>query len=126
MNDDHGDDDVHIDRFENLLLDWSRTVAIFFIVGIALYNFTPQGKYLSIGAFLISILVIVTMLIDYVYRRNILIKTGHDVRFALDVLAIGMLFGLVLVIIMVYWVIILPPPQENYDHMIHAPHLHIT
>ena len=124
MDGDHGDEDGHIDRFETLLLDWSRTVAIFFIVGIALYNFTPQGKYFAIMAFIISIIMIATMLVDYFQRRYILMKHGHSVRLALDILAMGMLLALALVIMMTYHIIILPPPKEDFDHLIHAAHLH--
>lgn len=99
-----------IDKFENLLLDWMRTVAIFFIVAIALYHFTPYGKIFTILMFLISILVMVTMIVDYMYRRNQLYQES-EVRLSLDILVMAMILALALVVIMTCYVIVLPSPK---------------
>ena len=99
-----------LDKFENLLLDWMRTVAIFFIVAIALYHFTPYGKIFTILMFMISIIVMITMIVDYMYRREQL-EDESDVRLSLDVLVAAMLLALALVVIMTVTVIVLPRPK---------------
>ena len=43
MSDDNNEK-AELERFEDVLLDWIRTVIIFFIAGLALYHFTIDGK----------------------------------------------------------------------------------
>ena len=80
-----------VDRFENLLLDWIRTVAIFLVVGIALYHFTSYGKVFALTSFLITIVLVTTLIVDYILRRQEITSKGHEVRLALDILAASMM-----------------------------------
>lgn len=102
------DEEREMERFEDLLLDWMRTVTIFFIAGIALYHFTSLGKPYSIIAFLLSIVLVVTMIVDYILRRNELTAKGHKIKFTLDILVAVMMIGLALIILITYEVIIEP------------------
>ena len=94
------------ERFEDLLLDWMRTVTIFFIAGIALYHFTNFGKPYTIIAFSLSFILVVTMIVDYILRRNKLTAKGHDVRLALDIMIAVAIIGAAL-ILWITWEIII-------------------
>jgi uncharacterized membrane protein YidH (DUF202 family) len=97
-----------IEKFEALLLDWMRTVTIFFIAGIALYHFTIDGKPYAVIAFLITILMVTTLIVDYILRRNEITSKGHEVRLPVDILVISMVLGLVLILWVTFDVIRLP------------------
>ena len=110
--------------FETLLLDWIRTVSLFFIVGIALYHFTEYGKYLAFIAFLISGVMIMALIIDYIRtRKDLRSNQGIETRFSLDVLMASMIGGLALLIIIMYIVATSPPPKGEYVPIVE--HLHI-
>lgn len=104
--------DREIERFEDLLLDWMRTVTIFFIAGIALYHFTDLGKPYSIIAFLLTLVLVGTMIIDYILRRNELTAKGVDIKLTLDVLVAVMMIGFALIAWITYEVIN-EPYQDN-------------
>ena len=106
-------DNDEIEKFENLLLDWVRTVTIFFIAGIALYHFTIDGKPYAIIAFLITIIMVTTLIVDYLIRRNELTSKGHEIRLPLDILVITMILGLVLILYVTFDVIFLPYNNTN-------------
>ena len=97
-----------MERFEDLLLDWMRTVTIFFIAGIALYHFTIDGKPYAIIAFLLTIVMVTTLIVDYILRRNELTSKGHEVRLPVDILVVTMIIGLVLILWVTYDIIVLP------------------
>ncbi len=101
-------DNDETEKFENLLLDWVRTVTIFFIAGLALYHFTIDGKPYAIIAFLITIIMVTTLIVDYLIRRNELTSKGHKVRLPLDILVVTMILGLVLILWVTFDVIYLP------------------
>lgn len=105
-------DEIVSQRFEDLLLDWMRTVTIFFIAGIALYHFTSLGKPYAIIAFILSIILVTTMIIDYILRRNELTSKGIEIKFTLDVMIAVMMIGLAL-IISITWEVIIEPYPDN-------------
>ena len=110
--------DGELERFEDLLLDWMRTVTIFFIAGIALYHFTKFGKPYAIIAFSLSFVLIITMIVDYILRRNELTAKGYDIRLPLDITVAVSMIGAALVL-WILWEIIVEPykniPTVNYD-----------
>ena len=100
------------ERFEDLLLNWMRTVTIFFIAGIALYHFTNFGKVYSIVAFSLSFVLVVTMIVDYILRRNEFTSKGNEVRLPLDIMISVMMIGAAL-ILFVLWEVIIEPYPDN-------------
>jgi len=100
------------ERFEDLLLDWMRTVTIFFIAGIALYHFTKFGKPYSIIAFSLSFVLVITMIIDYILRRNELTAKGYKIRLPLDIMVSVMMVGAAL-ILWILWEVIIEPYTDN-------------
>lgn len=96
------------EKFEDLLLNWIRTVTIFFIAGIALYHFTDLGKPYSIIAFGLALILIVTMIVDYILRRNDLTKKGYEIRLPLDIMVAVMIVSAALVLWIIGEVIIEP------------------
>ena len=101
------------ERFEDLLLNWVRTVTIFFIAGIALYHFTSFGKQYAIIAFVLSLILIVTMIVDYILRRNEHTSKGFTVRLPLDIIVAAMIIGAGLIIAITWEVIIEPAPISD-------------
>ena len=105
--------DAAIDQnaiFENAVLDWIRTITVFFITSIALYNFTPHGKPFSIISLLITIILVTSLIVDYIIRRKEITSKGGSVRFSLDVLIATMMIALALIIWMLWVVVINPAP----------------
>lgn len=94
--------DEDLVQFENAFLDWISTVGIFFILGLALYSFTRQGRTWSILFFIVSGILAGTAVWDFYQRRQNFIKNDVDFRFALDVLVWSLIFFVVIDI----WVII--------------------
>ena len=101
-----------LERYEEVLLDWMRTATIFFIAGIALYHFTSLGKPYSIIAFSLSIVLMITMIIDSISRRNDLAKKGITPRLALDII-IGVMVLAVLLVIWITYEVIIEPDRNN-------------
>ncbi len=89
------------DRIENNLLAWIRTVTIFFIAGIALQHYTDSGKYYSIISFLILVVLLTTLLLDYINQRSELISKGYKIRLSLDVMASAMM----VLLFVVFWIL---------------------
>ncbi len=89
-----------------------RTVTIFFIAGIALYHFTKFGKSYAIIAFSLSLVLVVTMIVDYILRRNELTAKGHDVRLALDIMIAVAIIG-ALLILLITWEVIVEPYKNS-------------
>lgn len=100
-----------LELYEELLLDWMRTATIFFIAGIALYHFTTKGKPYTLIAFGLSIILIVTMIIDSITRRKELKQSGLHPRLALDVIIGVMIIALGLVLWIAYEVMV--EPSQN-------------
>jgi hypothetical protein len=96
------------DRFEDLLLSWIRTVTIFFIAGVALYHFTNFGKSYAIISFMLSLVLTVTMVVDYIVRRNELTSKGYTVRLPLDIM-ISVMIVTVALILWIIWEVITEP-----------------
>jgi hypothetical protein len=112
------DPNNEINQFEEIVLDWFRTATIFFIAGIALYHFTKLGKPYTIIAFLLTIVLMVTMIVDYLDRRSELVSKGHHIRLSLDILIATMMVGLALVLWITWEVIVEPYPDNpsiDYD-----------
>ena len=107
-NNNNNNDTAELERFEDLLLDWMRTVTIFFIAGIALYHFTKFGKPYAVIAFFLTIILIVTMIVDYLTRRNEITAKGHQVKLPLDIMIGVMMVGVAL-IIWITWEVIIEP-----------------
>lgn len=101
-------DPNELEKFESLLLDWVRVVLIFFIAGIALYHFTIDGKNYALMAFLITIIMVTTLIVDYILQRNELTNKGHKIRLSLDIIIISMILGLALILWITYDIITLP------------------
>lgn len=101
-NNNSNDDDI---VFENLMLAWIRTITIFLVAGIALYHFTHFGKPFALIFFLITIVLVTTLIVDYIFRRREIVRQGHDVRLALDIIAASMMIALATIIWMVWTVI---------------------
>ena len=101
-------DEAEMERFEDLLLDWMRTVTIFFIAGLALYHFTIDGKRYAIIAFTLTIFMVATMIIDYFLRRRELTNRDIPIKASLDIMVSIMIIGLALVAWVTYDVIVLP------------------
>lgn len=100
------DDELELEKFENLMLNWSRTATIFLLSGIALYHFTSLGKQYSIIAFLLTIILIGTMVIDYVARRNELTSKGIDIRISLDIIVAVMIIAIALILSIIWEIIV--------------------
>ncbi len=104
--------DDEINQFEEIVLDWFRTATIFFIAGIALYHFTNFGKPYTVIAFMLTIVLMITMIVDYLDRRSTLVAKGHSIRMSLDVLIATMMVALALVL----WItreVIIEPYKDN-------------
>ena len=97
-----------LEKFEALLLDWVRAVLIFFIAGIALYHFTIDGKNYALMAFFITIIMVTTLIVDFILSRNELTSKGHKIRLSLDMIIVSMILGLALVLWISYDIIVLP------------------
>lgn len=96
------------ERLEDLLLSWIRTVSIFFIAGITLYHFTNFGKQYAIISFLLSVVLIVTMIVDYFIRRNELTSKGFQVRLPVDIM-VSVMIILAALIMSIIWEVIIEP-----------------
>lgn len=103
-----------VDEFEEIVLDWFRTATIFFIAGIALYHFTNFGKSYTIIAFMLTLILMMTVVVDYILRRNELTSNGHSVRLSLDVLISTMIVGIAL-IVWITWEVIIEPYKNSND-----------
>ncbi len=108
MSDNNNDKNHELERFEDLLLDWIRTVIIFFIAGLALYHFTIDGRPYAIIAFLLTIIMVTTLIVDYIIRRKEITSKGHDIRLSIDILVVTMIIGLALILWVTYDIIRLP------------------
>ena len=100
------------ERFEDLLLDWVRTVTIFFIAGITLYHFTAYGKPYAVISFLLTIVLVTTMIVDYLFRRQEHIEKGYNIRLSLDIIVATMMIGLAL-IVWITFEVITEPYKDN-------------
>ena len=109
-------DQKDIERFEDLLLDWMRTVLIFFIAGIALYHFTDLGKSYTIISFGLSLVLVITMIVDYLLRRNELTSRGIDIRLPLDIMIVIMIIAAVLITWISWEVIVEPYYSSNVPY----------
>ncbi len=87
---------------ESNFLDWVASIGVFLIVGIALFNFTKNGKLFSIITYLIALFLIIVLLIDYYIERKEHIKNGDIIRPAIDLLAVGMIATCLLVTWIIY------------------------
>ena len=85
---------------DDLLMDYVRVAGIFFVAGIALFNFTNMGKMFSIFSLLIAFVLVVAAVIDYYVERNRIAKLGYSPRKLIDVLAVVMI-GIAFLIIWV-------------------------
>ncbi len=100
-----------LERFEDVLLDWMRTVTIFFIAGIALYHFTSLGKPYTLVSFFLSLILMITMIVDYINRRKELRDKGLNPRLALDIMVAVAVIGTGLIAWIIYEV--MREPYQN-------------
>jgi len=80
-------------------------VAVFLIVGIAIYHFTIVGKWFALTFFLITAIVMTALIVDYIQRRHILVSHGLQVRYTVDVLAVSNILTLG-VLIWIIWTVL--------------------
>lgn len=97
--------------FETGTLQWVRSIAIFLVLSLALYHFTPLGRGLTILALLLNIFLFIVYFINYSIDRNKIIEKGYPVKITLDLLSFGMLVGLIILILALYGVF----NDYNYD-----------
>lgn len=86
---------------DDLLLSYIRITGIFFVAGIALFNFTKLGKHFSIISLFIALILLLAMLIEYHLERSRIKKLGFYPRKISDVLS----FIIIAIIIFIIWVI---------------------
>ena len=86
---------------ENNFLAIIRTSSLFFVAGIALFNFTDLGKNFSILSLLAAFLILVSILVDYFIERNRIAKLGFYPRALIDILA----FILIGLLMMILWIV---------------------
>lgn len=55
---------------DDLILGYMRVAGIFFVAGIALFNFTTWGKSFSLLSFFIAFLLIIASLIEFFMEKN--------------------------------------------------------
>jgi len=72
--------------FEDSFLEWIRTITIFIIAGIAIFNFTRYGKLFSVISFTISVVLVGALIIYYLNERKRVIDLGLNINFVLDIL----------------------------------------
>ena len=76
---------------EDNVISWIGAIGIFLLGGIALFNFTRNGKTFSLLTLLLAFLLLVILLVDYYVQRGKYIEQGSTVRPAVDLLAASML-----------------------------------
>jgi len=87
---------------DELLLSYIRVAGIFFVGGIALFNFTSLGKQFSIISLTIALVLLAAALIEYFYERNRISDLGFYPKKVSDVLAFIMI-GIIIFIVWVIW-----------------------
>ena len=86
---------------ENNFLAIIRTSTIFFVAGIALFNFTDIGKNFSIISLGTAFLLVMAILVDYFLERYRIGKLGFRPRALVDIVA----FLLIGVLFLIAWII---------------------
>ena len=86
---------------ENNFLAYIRTSSLFFVAGLALFNFTNLGKNFSLISLTIGLLLIISVVVDYFFERSRIAKLGFYPRTIVDILA----YILIAVIFLFMWVI---------------------
>lgn len=86
---------------DDLLMDYIRVAGIFFVGGIALFNFTNFGKHFAIISFLIALVLCIAAVVDYYFERDRISKLGFSPRKVIDVLA----FVTIGIVLLIVWVI---------------------
>ena len=89
---------------EELLLDYIRVAGIFFVGGIALFNFTDLGKEFAIISFLIAFILIIASLVEYYFERKKLSEMDIYPKNISDILAYVMI-GIAILIVWVIYVV---------------------
>ena len=87
---------------DELLLSYIRVAGIFFVGGIALFNFTNLGKQFSIISFVIALILLIAALFEYYFERKHIGKLGFYPKKVSDVLAFIMI-GIIIFILWVIW-----------------------
>tara|TARA_R110001599_G_scaffold217355_1_gene415565 strand:- start:1628 stop:2158 length:531 start_codon:yes stop_codon:yes gene_type:complete len=86
---------------EEVLLEYVRVAGIFFVGGVALFNFTKWGKEFAIVSLLISLILITISVVNYFIERQELIREGNPPEIIVDILA----YTMVAIILFIIWVI---------------------
>ena len=86
---------------ENNFLSIVRTVSLFFVAGIALFNFTNLGKNFSIISLIIALVLLFTIVVDYFIERHRISQLGFYPRSVIDIMA----FALIGLICLLIWII---------------------
>lgn len=86
---------------ENNFLAYIRTSSLFFIAGLALFNFTNLGKNFSLISLTIGLILLISVVTDYFVERHRISKLGFHPRTVVDIMA----FVLIAVIFLFMWVI---------------------
>ena len=82
-------------------LTFIRTMGIFLVLGIALYNFTDCGKIFSLISLSIALVLTITVTVNYFLERSKLPKLGFYPRVLVDIIMFVMIF----VIFFIAWII---------------------
>lgn len=100
---------------ENDFLTAIRTVSIFFVAGIALFNFTSSGKNFSIISLLLSIILLIAVDADYFIERNRIRELGFTPRIVIDIIA----FAIIAVILLLIWILysVYMTPQRSLSNI---------
>lgn len=100
--------------FEDSFLEWIRTITIFIIAGIAIFNFTRYGKLFSVISFTISVVLVGALIIYYLNERKRVIDLGLNINFVLDIL-----FGCIVVtffyLLFLLWETIITDPSSGFS-----------
>lgn len=89
---------------ENNFLAYVRTSSIFFVAGIALFNFTNLGKNFSIVSLIVALLLLSTIATDYFVERYRIAQLGFYPRTVVDIMALSLIALICLLIWIIYTV----------------------
>jgi hypothetical protein len=86
---------------ESNFLSIIRSSTIFFVAGIALFNFTDKGKIFSIISLVIAFLLITAIVVDYFIERQRIGELGFRPRVIIDIVA----YILIALAFLLIWII---------------------
>ncbi len=106
---------VEVDRLEGNFIAWFILATIFLIMTIRIKSFGPGGIHFSILFMIITIILFMLAIIDYVIERNTLKDDGITPRSRLDYLFIIAMVITVASVFLLYYIL---KYDKNYAHTI--------